>query len=270
MTSPALRQKVLTLTSGIDELRQLGLVLSVDGKSELLSQPQGLAHAHQYVIIDIETGKPEINMREVSGEGILLAINCSAAIVAGVVTFGTVAAAPVSGGASLALTSVGYAATAATGLSCFNSIARTYNAVSGNGLNTVWDDVPAYRTTLKVLDGVSLLGVGASAVAAAKAVKILGNAGISIKAAVKGNVSRQQSAHLSKEIAKHNQPGISNGKLKDLIKTGDLPKRYPAKEVSSGSIKQLKGSAAASLSFLSSAFDGHVKSIAIYVIKLVP
>lgn len=268
MITPALRQKVLQMVSGVDELRHLGVVLSVDGQSELISLPQGQSTSRQYIVVDLKTNQPKINMREVAGEGIMAAINCSAAVVAGVVTLSSAAAAPVSGGASLAFTAVGYAATAATGASCVNSVLRSYNAISGNGLNPVWDDVPAYQTTLKVLDGVSLLGVGASAIAAARAMKIIKNAGISIPAALGGKVSRQQSAQLSKEIIRHNQPGISNGKIKELINSGAAPKRFPSKEVSAGAIKQLKDSFAAGGSFLSSLLDGNLKDGTIYVVKL--
>ena len=181
----------------------------------------------------------------------MAALNCTAAAVAGVVTFGSAAAAPVTGGASLALTTVGYAATAATAIGCANSLARTYNALWSPATNSRWDDFPAYKTTMQVVDGVSLLGVGASAVAATRAVKVLRNAGVSIPSAISGNINRQQAALLTKEMIRLRRPNVSNGELKKLVKQGVEPKRYPAPQISAGALKSLKDSVAAGLSFLS-------------------
>lgn len=268
MINPKLRLQIRKLIDSISDLKHLGVVLAVDGQSEALRSPQGAALSNQYIVVDLTTGKPEVNMREVAGEGIMAAINCSAAIVAAVVTIGVTSTVPLTGGASALLTGAGYAATLATGFSCGNSAIRTFNAISSPGLNQQWDTFPAYKTTLKVLDGVSLLGVGASAIAATRAVKLLKNANIRIPAAITGQINRQQGAKLSKEIIRSNHPGISNGKLKQIIKQGRSPKRYPTKEIRAAAVKQLKDSVASGLSFLSSALDGNLKNATIFIVSL--
>lgn len=268
LITPQIRQQCLQATNSVIELRPLGVVLAIDGNADVLRQPHTAPVDNHYIVIDVTTGKPEVSAREVAGEGAMAAINCSAAVVGGVVTFGTAAAAPVTGGTSLVLTTIGVAATAATGLSCFNSGIRTYNAMFHVGRNQQWDNVQAYKTSLQVLDGVSLLGVGASAVAARRAIKVLSNAGVHIPTALTGNINRQQAALLTKEMIRLRRPNISNGELKKLVREGVEPKRYPAPQITAGAIKSLKDSIAAGLSFLSSALDGNIKEINIYLVGL--
>lgn len=136
------------------------------------------------------------------------------------------------------------------------------------GINKQWDNVQAYKTSLQVLDGVSLLGVGASAVAARRAIKVLSHAGVHIPTAITGNINRQQAALLTKEMIRLRRPNISNGELKKLVREGVEPKRYPAPQITAGAIKSLKDSIAAGLSFLSSALDGNIKEINIYLVGL--
>lgn len=266
--SPAIRQKVLQSANSVIELRPLGVVLAVDGSAAVLREPHAAPVQNQYIVIDVKTGKPEISGREVLAEGAMTAINCTAAVVAGIVTLGGGAVAPFTGGSSVAVSVVGGAATLATGASCANSFMRTLNSVISPGVNQRLDQMPAYKTTLQVLDGVSLLGVGASAIAARRAVKVLSNAGVNIPAALTGNINRQQSTLLTKEMIKLRRPDVSNGELKKLIRSGKEPKRYSKQEISAGALRSLKDLIAAGLSFLSSSLDGNVKEITIYLVDL--
>lgn len=266
--TPQIRQKILQSTNSVVELRPLGVVLAIDGNSEVLRKPHTAPVQNQYIVVDVKTGKPEVSGREVLAEGAMTVINCSAATIAGVVTFGSGAVAPVTGGTSLALTTVGVAATGATAVGCVNSSIRTYNALLYPGKNQRWDDMPAYKTSLQVLDGVSLLGVGASAIAARRAVKVLSNAGVHIPAALTGNINRQQATLLTKEMIKLRRPNVSNGELKKLVRSGNEPRRYSQQAITAGAIKSLKDSIAAGLSFLSSTLDGNVKELSIYLVDL--
>jgi hypothetical protein len=86
--SPAIRQKVLQSSNSVIELRPLGVVLAVDGSAAVLREPHAAPVQNQYIVIDLKTGKPEISGREVLAEGAMTAINCTAAVVAGIVTLG--------------------------------------------------------------------------------------------------------------------------------------------------------------------------------------
>jgi len=262
-----------SLLSYIDAsgLTSMGVVVDLNGVSEKLREPKACFQDADFVVIEIETKvthKNEINYNQVGSEAGLAAINCSAAVIAGLVTFGSAGAVPFSGGTSLALTSIGYAATVATGASCAVSVLRTYNALTTPEVNIALDNSPAYQTTMSVVDGISLLGVGASAFASVKIINILKRAGVSLKVAGKGSVKRQARARLAKESAKANRPGISNGELKSLIHAGEFPKRLSNIIISQNMVKSLKDSIAAGLSFLASALDGNIKSITISLVKL--
>ncbi|WP_133510572.1 hypothetical protein [Candidatus Thiosymbion oneisti] len=153
-----------------------GVVVDLNGTSIKLREPRACFQDADYVVVAIETEKVKsagINYKQVTGEAGLSLINCSAAVIAGVVTFGSTAASPFTGGTSLAISASGYAATVATGVSCAASVYRTYNALTDPKANHILDNSPAYQTTMKVVDGISLLGVGTSAVAAVKAMNIL-------------------------------------------------------------------------------------------------
>ena len=190
-------------------------------------------------------------------------------MIAVVVTFGTGAAAPLTGGTSLTLSTISIGATFATGGACFNSLARTTNALINPGGNQKLDSMPAYRISMNVLDGVSLLGVGASALAATKVARLIKRAGVSIPQALTGDVSRQARKRLTQEAIKLKHPGLSNGAVKALIRSNAYPSRYTRDLISEGILRSLRDSVSASLSFLSSAFDGHVKQVTVYVVGLV-
>ncbi|MDX1669704.1 MAG: hypothetical protein R3194_09820 [Limnobacter sp.] len=122
---------------------------------------------------------------------------------------------------------------------------------------------------MNVLDGVSLLGVGASALAATKVARLIKRAGVSIPQALTGDVSRQARKRLTQEAIKLKHPGLSNGAVKALIRSNAYPSRYTRDLISEGILRSLRDSVSASLSFLSSAFDGHVKQVTVYVVGLV-
>ncbi len=166
------------------------------------------------------------------------------------------------------MTSVGYAATVATGTSCAVSVVRTYNALIDPNENETLDNMPAYQTTMTVVDGISLLGVGASAAATVKVIGMMKRTGVTIKSAKNGIVSRQARSRLARENVLNSQPGISNGKLKKLIRSGEMPKRIQSGAISAGTVHALRDSIAAGLSFLASALDGNVRRMSIYIVRL--
>lgn len=266
--TPRVRNHLLNRINSLQELSPLGVVLAIDDEAVVLRTPMYVDGDEHYLVVDAKTTKTQINTAEIASEAGLAAINCSAAAVAVLLMFGGGLAAPLTGGASTALTYVGYAATTATVGSCLNSAVRTYNAAFMPVANKKLDALPAYKTTLQVLDGVSLLGVGASAVAATRAIKVLKNAGVRTKNVIRSQIQRQERARLTKEIIKMKRPNVSNGEIKRLIRAGAEPKRYSRDMLSQGAIRSLKESVAGGLSFLSSAFDGHVKEVTVSIVGL--
>ncbi|MGI9283437.1 MAG: hypothetical protein ACR2PX_27965 [Endozoicomonas sp.] len=263
-----IKNQILHKIDNIGALTGIGVVLNRDDYPEILRKPasQMCQAAGDYLVIDATTKSP-VDMAKVSREAGLAAINCSAAVIATLVTFGSAATSPFTGGSSLALTSIGYAATTATIGSCIASGVRTYNEYTNPDLNSVMDNSPTYQTTMKVLDGVSLLGVGASAIATVRVMGILGRAGISLRSARKKVLNRQERLRLTREIHKTNRPHATQGEIKALLRSQTLPRRMRPRVLSEGAVLTLRDSIAASLSFLSSALDGHVRNTTIYLVR---
>ncbi len=264
--------KYQTITYEIDKIPALtgiGIILNTNQGSSTIRENNSCLAAGDYLVIDLDAEvASQYDWGNIGQEAGLAAINCSAAVIAALVTFGSTAATPVTGGTSLALTSIGYAATVATGASCAVSAVRTYNAITDPKTNEIYDSIPAYQTTMKVLDGVSLLGVGASAIAMTKVMKIMGRAGITLGAAKAGSASRPARTRLAREVLKYENPAMTNRQVKEYFKLGMGPKRVTTKALTENTILSLRDSLAAGLSFLSSSLDGHVKNAAIYIVRL--
>jgi hypothetical protein len=245
-----------------------GIIVSIDGDARIMQKAATIDGFAEYVVIDIQSRSPSFSEAGGYKELGLAAINCTAAVVAGLFTFSTAAASPFSGGSSLILTGTGYAATAATGLACANSAARVYNAAANPETNRKWDQSETYQTSMKVIDGVSLLGVGVAAVSGARVLGIMSKAGVSLRSATRGTVQRQARKRLARAIVEKNNPGISGSQYKSLVQSGTVAKRLTAKEVNKGLLKHLMDSIAAGLSFGASSADGLVYQVAVYVVAI--
>lgn len=136
------------------------------------------------------------------------------------------------------------------------------------GQNAIWDSSPAYSVTMQVVDGVSLIGVGASAISAVRAIRLLAKAEVKIPSAIAGIINRQEAARLTKEMIKMRRADVTNREIKQLIKQGAEPRRYSKDQIQAGMVKSLKDSIASGLSFLSSALDGDVKELSVYFVSL--
>lgn len=244
-----------------------GVVLSLDGEVHVLKKAPALPGHAEYVVVEVSTDKyhPDVSVGKEAG---LAAINCSAAVVAGVAVFGTAGAAPLTAGTSALLTGVAYTATLATGAACLNSIARTWNAINAPETVAGWDQSPVYRGVFTVVDGISLLGVAASVIAARKALSVLAKANVRIFPAIKGALNRRARQNITLEINRLFYPGISNKKMKALLRGGLAPKAYSAKAISEGSLKELQGAIASGLSFLGSGLDGTIREVLVHVVSL--
>ncbi|MBV1881907.1 MAG: hypothetical protein KUG82_09755 [Pseudomonadales bacterium] len=249
----------------------MGVVVDVNGVSQIIREPSACFSDTNYIVVVVQVNEEKessIDYTNMWDELGLAGINCTAAVVAGVVTFGSGAASPFTGGTSLALTAVSYSATIATGTACAVSAIRTINSLTNPEINEVWDNSTAYQTSMTIIDGVSLLGVGASVAATVKVMKILKQAGVSIRSATTGAVNRAGRKQLAKATLKVNRPGATAKELKQALGVSSQTKRLPKNVVTQGMVKTLRDSFAAGLSFFSSAFDGNIKSITFYLVKL--
>ncbi|MFT5808865.1 MAG: hypothetical protein ACI9LG_003192 [Moritella dasanensis] len=204
------------------------------------------------------------NVREskLVGEIAGTALSCSSAVLAWVVVFGSGSIIPLTAGASAAVTYIGYAAATASTLQCFIGLGRTAAEIKIPDKLDWLDSQEWYQETSKALDLVSLGGAIVSGAITIKMVQRLAITGKSIPHILKG-LTRQQKANLTKEIYRQNIPGISNKIYKQLIRNGQVKRRYSQTQISDAILIQLKDALGASLSFTGSAMAGNVNTLAV-------
>ncbi|SQD76718.1 hypothetical protein [Moritella yayanosii] len=210
------------------------------------------------------TSRLTSNVREskLVGEAVGTALSCSSAVLAWVVVFGSGSIIPLTGGASAVVTYIGYSAAAASTLQCFVGLGRTVAEIKVPDKLDWLDSQEWYQETSAALDVVSLGGAIISGAITIKMVQRLTITGKSMPNILKG-LTRQQKARLTKEIYRQNIPGISNKIYKQLVRTGDVKRRYSQTQISDAIIIQLKDALGASLSFTGSAMAGNVNTLAV-------
>lgn len=196
---------------------------------------------------------------KLASELIGASLSCASAVLGWVVVVGSVGAVPISGGTSAAVTYLGYGAAVASTLQCMVGIGRSgAEHFSPDNLEEL-DSQAWYLNTSKSLDYISLVGVGASGTATIKAISNLQN---SLNEVLKG-LNRQERVRLTKEISKQNIPNLSSKAYKQLVRSGNVKRRYSSQEISNAVRLQLKDAIGATISFVGSATSGNVGAIAV-------
>lgn len=200
---------------------------------------------------------------EIVGEIVGTSLSCGAAVLSWIVVIGAFGAIPLSGGASTAVTYLGYAAAAASTAQCFNGLARTSLELSNPELKDWLDSQHWYTNAALAVDALSLAGVGASGVVLAKTLKVTRVASSKNTVDVLRGLSRAERKRLTTEIIKLNHPGVSSKVMKALIGAGKYPKRYSQGQISEALALKVKEAIGASLSFAGSASSGAARTIAV-------
>jgi ribosomal protein L18E len=115
------------------------------------------------------------------------------------------------------------------------------------------------------LDAASLAGATVSIRGSVKAVlAIRASTSKSWKEILKG-LDRAERKRLTKELIRMQKPGISNSKMKELVRSGEFPARFSASEIKKSIFDQLREALDAALSLTSSATSGNVKLLYVSV-----
>ena len=125
--------------------------------------------------------------------------------------------------------------------------------------------MPAMRpvAALIALDAASLVGVGSSALATVKLVRLnKASTGKSVREVLRG-LNRQERAKLTKELLSINDPRLTSKMIKLKQLSGELPKRFTPTEVKHATVTQIKDALGAAIGFTGSAVSGNVRTIAI-------
>jgi hypothetical protein len=199
------------------------------------------------------------------GELVGTGLSCGAAILSWVVITSSTAAIPITGGASAAVTYLGYAAATASAVQCANGFGRTVLEVSDPQTKDWLDSQEWYSNASHAVDVISLAGVAASSVAVLKTVQTLKKTTSKSTREVLKGLTRQERKRLTEEVIRLNHHNVSGKAMKALIRSGKYPKRFPHESINQALVIKLKEAVAASFSFTGSALSGSARALAVGV-----
>lgn len=240
------------------ELREFQPICRINPVNIILKEaPQNIGS--QDYAIKIKTERDSKLVGEMAGA----ALSCGAAIISWVVVIGSGAAVPLSGGATTFVTYLSISAGVASSAQCVNGAYRVYNEITTPQSNDSLDSKEWYSIMMSALDAISLAGAAAAGAATIKAVLVLKRSTTRTLLQLLQGLSRAERKRITEEVIRMNHPGISNNKLRALIKSGVYPQRFKTVEIGYALQLQLKDAIGATLSFTGSALSGNIKQIAI-------
>lgn len=191
------------------------------------------------------------------------AVTCAGAVLSWFVVASGVALIPFTAGASVVITFIGQAAMAASVTQCFIGLGRTTaELIAPQALDRL-DDEAWYQAAAAVLDGVSLMGVGASALTTFKAINVSTRVtGKPLHQVLKG-LTRQERAKLNDELLKINDPRLTTKLLKLKQAAGSATKRITATQMEHVIATHKKDALAGILGVVSSSMSGNVNTLAV-------
>ena len=212
-------------------------------------------------VSEVKTKPAESNLvAEAAG----MTLSCGAAVLGWLVVWTSGVAIPFSAGGSTVFTVMAYSAATASSIQCMNGIVRTTNEAYAPKENDKLDSEEWYQHATLALDAISLGGAIAAGLMTVRGIKLLRSSGVTYKQAL-GGMNRQQRRRLSREIARSNAAGISNGTLKAMERAGKITKRYSNEAIRATTIRQIKDSLGATMSFSGSALGGIISTVAVAV-----
>ncbi|SFB42564.1 hypothetical protein SAMN03159488_03716 [Pseudomonas sp. NFIX10] len=192
-------------------------------------------------------------------------LSCVAAVIGWVVVFSGSVAVPFTAGASAFVVALGAAAATASTAQCVIGGMRVANELANPTGNDEMNDADWYNIVSPILDGVSLVGVGGSALTTVRLLKANKAAatGKSWYQLLKG-LNRQERSKLTKELLTLKDPSLTAKLLKLQQRAGALPKRYSSAEIRHATLTQIKDSLGGALGVIGSyTGDGAVKTVAV-------
>jgi hypothetical protein len=193
-------------------------------------------------------------------EAINTSLSCAGAFIGWWVVFSGTIAAPFTAGTSLVLTYVGGTAAAASTAQCAIGVIRTVREVTNPAANDALDENQWYQAASKVLDGASLLGVGASGLTTLKYLQVHKAATGRSWLELTRSLSRQQRKALTDELLSIKHPSLTPKQLKLQQAAGTMTKRYTPTQINHATQTLLRDSLGATFGLAGSAT---VQSIAV-------
>lgn len=242
-------------------LREFVPLCSITPKRVILREVSGGMTANQYAELAARSSRESKLLIEAAG----MSVSCAGAIIGITVATIGVASAPLSGGASLAVTHIAYTAAAASGLQCINGVWRTYRELTNPTKNDYYDSLSWYQAMSTALDGLSLVGAGSTTVVTVKTVMtIQKTTGRNLTDILRG-MSRQERAKLTDEVLRLKNPRHPREIIRLKQLAGTLPKRYSNTQLRQDILTQIADQIGAALAVAGSSVSGNLNHIVIAI-----
>ncbi|SDV06283.1 NAD synthetase [Pseudomonas mucidolens] len=242
-------------------LREFKPICSIAPKRVILREAKRYIAPQQF----IEQVKSSPRESKLGIETTNAGLSCAAAVLGWVVVFSGSVAVPFTAGASAWLVAIGASAAVAGTAQCVIGGRRVVNELTNPAANDEMNDADWYNIVTPILDAVSLVGVGGSALTTVRLLKAnkASGTGKSWYQLLKG-LNRQERDKLTKELLTLRDPSLTPKLLKLQQRAGTLPKRYSSAEIKLATLTQIKDSLGAALGVTGSyTGDGHVRTVAV-------
>jgi len=276
------RSEMQVLARHIDrvpQLRSFGIAFVGRGMSQIVRQPampNGLA---TWVVLKERNmelfpvtsstvpAAPTPSESNLGGELLMAGLSCGAAFFAGVAGAAGVAAAPVTGGASAALTVVVWAGSAATAAQCGMSTGRVLNEIFDPRANEILDSDPRVQRTSAALDAISVAGGVASLGQAAQvAIRLSRTSGRPLTQILKG-MNRAERKRLAQDIARYTKTAATRRQFIRLARAGKVEKVFSTQRVNKAVLEQLLSSVSAGLTMIGSGSKGVIREVVVHLVE---
>ncbi|AUG08841.1 NAD synthetase [Pseudomonas sp. S09G 359] len=180
-------------------------------------------------------------------EAVKTAAACTGAALSWMVVTGGFVLMPFTAGTSAVITFIGQAAMAASIAQCLIGVGRTgAEVIAPQSLDRL-DSEAWFQAVTTVLDGVTLLGVGASALTTVKAINVSTKAtGQTLRQVLK-RLTRQERAKLNDELLRIQDPRLTTKLLKLKQAAGTASKRISATDMQHATVNHIRDALAATL-----------------------
>ncbi|WP_221775132.1 NAD synthetase [Pseudomonas sp. KCJK8993] len=236
-------------------LREFRPICSITPKRVVLREAKRYIAPQQFV------DQVKNNPREsrLATESFNTSLSCAAAVIGWLVVFSGSVAVPFTAGASAWMVALGVSAAVAGTAQCVIGGARVINEIQDPAANDRMDDAEWYAIVSPILDGISLVGVGGSALTTVKLLKAskAANTGKSWTQLLKG-LNRQERARLTKELLSLRDPSLTPKLMKLQQRAGGLPKRYSTTQIRHATLTQMQDALGAVLSTTGSIRSGNL------------
>lgn len=237
-------------------LREFKPICSITPKRLILREVKKYITPQQY----IEEVKKNPRESRLASEAMNATLSCGAAVLGWIVVLSGSIAVPFTAGASVFMVGLGVAAATAGTAQCAIGGVRVLNEVQNPEANDEMDDAEWYTTVSPILDGISLVGVGGSALTTVKLLKASKASGVgkSWYQLLRG-LNRQERAKLTRELLTLRDPSLTSKLLKLRQRAGALPKRYASREIRHATVTQIKDAVGGGMSVWGSYRAGNLK-----------